>query len=447
MKSTFKTSINYKDISQIAWPIIAGSLAQTLLGFTDTAFLGRVGEIELGAAAIAGLIYFAIFMLGFGYGQGMQIMVARRIGEEKYTEAGKTIVHGFYFLFILGVALVLLIDAFGRDTLALMLNSTRIHQASHDYIFIRMWGIMFSFVHIALRAFFVGVGRTRIITWTTIIMAVVNIILDYLLIFGKMGFPEMGIKGAALASVLAELISMLFFIAYTFKTVDVKKYQLFSFNNFSLELFVRVFKTSSSTMLQNFVSMTSWLTFFFFVEKLGELELAVSNVIRNIYHIMLLPIWGHSAAVNSLVSNLIGQKRQDEIFGVVLKASVISTFMVIVFASIVLLFPIQSISLITLENEIIVKAIPILIIIAVGALLLSISFNIFSAISGTGRTFEALIIECSVLTIYMVYTWYMCIVLRTEVHIVWTSEIVYAVLLGIVSYLYLASNKWKGKKI
>ena len=78
-----------KDIMRIAYPILISLLMEQMIGMTDTAFLGRVGEVELGAAAIAGIYYLAVFMMGFGFGIGAQILIARRNGEKHYGEIGK----------------------------------------------------------------------------------------------------------------------------------------------------------------------------------------------------------------------------------------------------------------------------------------------------------------------------------------------------------------------
>ena len=81
-----RTKVKYKEIWKIAYPIILGSIVQNIISVTDTAFLGRVGEIELGAAAIGGVFYLTLIMLGFGFSIGTQIIVARRYGENKNNE-------------------------------------------------------------------------------------------------------------------------------------------------------------------------------------------------------------------------------------------------------------------------------------------------------------------------------------------------------------------------
>ena len=83
-----KTQITYNRIWQVAYPIILGSIAQNILNFTDTVFLGRLGEIALGAGAIGGLFYLAVIMLGLGFGTGAQIIIARRLGEGRFSDIG-----------------------------------------------------------------------------------------------------------------------------------------------------------------------------------------------------------------------------------------------------------------------------------------------------------------------------------------------------------------------
>ena len=98
-----KTSITYERIWLVAYPIILGSIAQNLINFTDTAFLGRVGEIALGAGALGGLFYLAVIMLGLGFGTGAQIIIARRYGEGKLKEVGPIVDHSALFLLVLAV--------------------------------------------------------------------------------------------------------------------------------------------------------------------------------------------------------------------------------------------------------------------------------------------------------------------------------------------------------
>ena len=91
-------NFSYKQIWIIAYPILISLLMEHMINVTDTAFLGHVGEVELGASALAGVLYMAIYMLGFGFSIGVQILIARRNGEQKYSEIGGVFMQGAFFL-------------------------------------------------------------------------------------------------------------------------------------------------------------------------------------------------------------------------------------------------------------------------------------------------------------------------------------------------------------
>ena len=107
-----KTSVTYKEIWKLTYPIILGYIVQNIISVTDTAFLGHVGEIELGASAIGGLFYILIIMLGFGFSIGAQIITARRCGEKNYTKIGKTTEHSLYFLMCVALLVIVFINPF-----------------------------------------------------------------------------------------------------------------------------------------------------------------------------------------------------------------------------------------------------------------------------------------------------------------------------------------------
>ncbi len=113
--------ITYRRIWNIAWPIILGSVAQNIITVTDTAFLGRVGEVALGASAIGGIFYLAVIMLGWGFAIGTQIIVSRRYGEGNVGQIGAVIEHALYFLIPISIILFLLMHFFADYFLGFIL--------------------------------------------------------------------------------------------------------------------------------------------------------------------------------------------------------------------------------------------------------------------------------------------------------------------------------------
>jgi putative MATE family efflux protein len=442
-----KDSVSYKRIWLIAYPIIIGSIAQNVLNVTDTAMLGRLGEYALGGGAIGGLFYVALVMLGWGFGVGTQIIVARRYGEGAYRPIGRTIEHGFLFLLFLAILIFGTIKLFGTNILTSIIESDSILETSKEFLNYRIWGIFFAHTNFLFNAFYIGIGRTRVITFTTIILVLVNVFLDYSLIFGNFGFPEMGVSGAALASVIAEITCTLAFIIYTTKKIPLSKYRLFSFRVFSFKLLIRLLRVSFPMMLQNFFAFSVWFLFFLIIEKMGESELAISNIIRSVYVILLIPIMGFSSATSSLVSYVIGQGKEKEVLGTIGKIMVLSIIGVIVISGICIFIPEQILSIYTTDKHLIEMGIPLLYIICISSIFLSIGFIFFSGVSGTGRTNVSLIIEVTVLIIYILFTAYMVVIVRATISQVWMVEILYGLLLMIFSFSYLKSNRWVGKKV
>ena len=182
-----------------------GNMAQTIINFTDTAFLGHLGVVALGASMLAGLFYLLFTTVAAGFAIGIQIIVARRFGEKNYGRIGVIFEHGSIFVLLLGSLLFSILYFCSDRLLMLLIDSPNIYDASVEYIKYRQFGILFVCFNYLYRALYVGISDTKVITYSTLVMAVVNIVLDYCLIFGNFGFHQMGIGGAALASLCAEL--------------------------------------------------------------------------------------------------------------------------------------------------------------------------------------------------------------------------------------------------
>ena len=442
-----KTKYSYKEIWVISYPILLSLLMEQLIGMTDTAFLGRVGEVELGASAIAGVYYLAIFMMAFGFSIGAHILIARRNGERQYKEIGSIFYQGIYFLLALAAILVALSLYFSPHILNSILSSDRINVAAESYIQWRVLGFFFSFIMVMFRAFFVGITQTKTLTLNSIVMVVSNIAFNYVLIFGKFGFPALGIAGAAIGSSLAELVSVLFFILYTWRRVDCTKYGLNRLPRFQFKLLKRILDTSVWTMIQNVVSLSTWFMFFLFVEHLGERALAISNIIRNVSGIPFMITMAFAATCGSLVSNLIGRGDKAYVAVTIRQHVRIAYLCILPLLLFFALFPNLILGIYTDMTDLREASIPALWVLC-SAYLLMVPANIyFQAVSGTGNTRTALVLELFVLAIYMVFITYLILYLRVDVALCWTTEHVYALFILLFSYLYIKRGNWQKKQI
>lgn len=297
-----QTKYTYKQIWLIAYPILISLLMEQMIGMTDTAFLGRVGEVELGASAIAGVFYMVIFMVAFGFSIGAQILIARRNGERQYKEIGDLFYQGIYFQVGMATVMFLLSYCFSPIILKRIVASEHIYEAATSYLHWRVFGAFFSFSAVMFRAFFLGTTQTKTLTLNSIVMVLSNVVFNYILIFGKFGFPGTRHCGAAIGSSLAELVSLLFFILYTRSRIDCCKYGLDRIPKFRLDVLKRMLNVSFWTMIQNFFSLSTWFLFFLYVEHLGERSLAVTNIVRNVSGILFMVLMAFASTCGSLVS-------------------------------------------------------------------------------------------------------------------------------------------------
>ena len=197
-----------KQIWTIAYPILISLLMENMIGLTDTAFLGRVGEVELGASALGSVYYLVIFMLGFGFGIGAQILIARRNGEKAYARIGPLFQQGLLFLLSLAAVMFVISHTFTPMVLRSLISSDEVYEAAVSYTTWRVFGFFFAFVAIMFRAFFVGITNTKTLTLNSIVMVLSNVVLNYVLVFGKLGLPAMGVAGAAWATVIGQFCGM-----------------------------------------------------------------------------------------------------------------------------------------------------------------------------------------------------------------------------------------------
>lgn len=436
-----------KQIWNVSFPILLSLLAQNVINVTDTAFLGHVGEVALGASAMGGLFYICIFTIAFGFSIGSQIVIARRNGEGRYTDVGPVMIQGLAFLLVLALLMFGITKAFGGNIMRLLISSEPIYEGTMEFLNWRIYGFFFSFVNVMFRAFYIGITRTKVLTINAVLMALINVVLDYVLIFGKFGLPEMGIKGAAIASVLAEASSILFFLIYSYLTVDLKKYRLNRLRSFDPALLMRILSISCFTMLQYFLSMATWFVFFVAVERLGQRELAIANIVRSIYIVLLIPAQALSTTANSLVSNAIGAGKIQHVIPLINKIARFSFFIMLGLVTVSAVFPELLLSVYTSEAALIAESTPSVYVICCAMLIASVANVVFNGISGTGNTQAALLLEMITLVIYGSYIIFIGMWLKAPIEICFTIEILYYALLLITSYIYLKKAKWQNKKI
>ena len=175
-----------KEIWNVSYPIFLGLLAQNIINVTDTAFLGRVGEVELGASAMGGLFYICVFTIAFGFSIGSQILIARRNGEGRYKDVGPVMIQGGTFLLGLAVLMFGLTHLLAPSVVRLLISSDSIFDATMEFLNWRIFGFFFAFINVMFRALYIGITRTKVLTMNAVVMALVNVLL-HVAFYAKIG--------------------------------------------------------------------------------------------------------------------------------------------------------------------------------------------------------------------------------------------------------------------
>ena len=438
---------SYRNIWRVAYPILISLVMEQMIGLTDTAFLGRVGEVELGASAIAIIYYMVLFMIGFGFSLGAQIIIGRRNGEGNFLATGKIFWTGLYFVLGLAGGLIVLSEMFSPWLMRLMVSSETIYDAALSYVRWRLPGMAFAFVTTMFRAFYVGTTQTKTLTLNSVVMVLSNILFNWILIFGKFGCPALGITGAAIGSSLAELVSLIFFVVYTRLRCDRRKYGLDKAATFDMAELKSMMPVCTWTMIQHTISISTWFIFFLFIEHLGERALAISNITRSVSGLMWVVLQAFSATCSTLVSNIIGEGHQEKVMSLVKRIMKLSYGLVSAMILGFCLFPEAIARIYTDIPDLIHASVPAMVVMSSSYFLAVGGQVFFLAVSGTGSTKTAFRLELIALVVYMLYCSVIIGMLKLDVAICWTAEHVYSSVLLICSWWYMRSGRWKNRKI
>lgn len=420
----------YKKIWLINFPVMMSVLIEQLINITDALFLGHVGEIELGASALAGIWYLAIYMLGFGFSIGLQVVIARRNGERHYAETGKTFFQGLFFLFGLAVALCTFSKLLSPIILHRLISSVEVYHAVIDYLDWRIWGLLFSFPFLALRSFLVGITRTTALNIAALTAVLVNIPGNWIFIFDL----DLGIAGAAIASSFAELCSLAVLSIYVLRGRKRRTYGLYL--QFDKQVLLHVYRVSVWSMFHSFISVVPWFLFFVAIEHLGELQLAVANIIRSISTLFFVIVNSFAATTGSLVSNLIGANETKNVFPLchrIIRLGYAVGFPLIILA---LIFHQSIIGAYTDNVAVLQIAWSPFVVMLLNYVFALPGYVYMNAVTGTGATRTAFIFQSITIASYLLYLWGLSY-WNVPLAAYWTVEYLFVIFLGIQSVVYL----------
>ena len=436
---------SYKDILKIAAPLILANMISGVGQIIDTAFINRVGEKELNGTVIGGMVWMFFSFILMGVSSYVQRLVAKKIGEKQDKQVGNIIdnvsIIGVFILLVI-ITLFFLLRFAGLDA---MLKDPEIVAYTFEYLDVL---ILYTPILIAvsfLSAFFSAVGKTAVITRSVVVYILVNLILDYILIFGNFGFPKLGVNGSGIATGIALTFGCINYLYYVYKYQIIKEYNLFKFNSLNRGKMLHIVLKSVPLVLQNIFNMLAYWIFFVMIEKMGSAELRVSLIVRSLYLFLCLPVFGLGRAVNTVVSNFIGRKDVGNLAAAIRKSHQVALGIGVILCALVYFFPAILLNIYTNDIELINEAIPILNVLIVSLFLFSVSTVNTNIIIATGKTSFVFVTGVVSIVGYLAFAYVSIFIWNEELPFIWLSDWANWSIFTVMSSLYILIW-WKKQK-
>ena len=437
-----KVKVTYQQIISIALPITLAILIPQINMLTNSIFLGNLSTEALGNAGITGVFYLIFAVAGHGLNNGMQSVFSKYAGSGD-TGAFKTILNQGMRISLQFAAAGILLTWFIAPFIMQRVTSPESYPQEMSFLKIRILGLPFLYLFQMGNAFLVSSLNSRYLMIGFTAEALLNIFLDYLLIFGNWGFPKMGFNGAAVASVIAEATGFVVVFIVLYKTGLQKQYSLLKKYTYDKIKTREIIKVATPLTLQFVISVGTWLMFFILIEERGIAAKAISNTMRNVFGLVGVFIWAFAGTCNTMVSNLMGQKREDLVILAINKIMLLSMGCCAVMVLIVNIFPEPFFGLFGQGKEFVDKAVPVIRIVSVGLIIMSAANIWLNGVTGTGKTTVNLAIEIIAIIVYVSHTWIFMKINYISLAVAWSNELVYWSTIFLGSFLFLKSGRWK----
>ncbi len=444
VSSTLKIDTSVKSILLLTLPISLARLIPELNYLINAAFLGHLGNKELALAGITGVYYLIFAAIGYGVNNALLAIMSRKAGEENRNEIFVTLWHGMIMSTIMALIFMIGTWIFLRPILAFTGIEASGAEMAASFLDIRITGLIFIYALMMQNAYLISLQQTKYLVVIALIESLSNIFFDYGLIFGHYGMPALGFNGAAYASVLSEIVGMVTVYLLTRWLKISSRFKIKPNYSFHYEKLKLVFTQSLPLMCQLALSCGSWWVFYLLISRnYNYEEQAVSQAMRNLFGLTGIFSWAFGSAANTIISNLIGQGRADEIFYTIRKMCFLSFAGMLILFIALNIFPTAFLHLFGQDLTFETIGVGPVRVVSVALLILCIGVIWLNAVIATGNTKTVFWLEFIAIFMYLVYIYIVIEVKQLPISVAWMSEWIYWTVIFIMSYLYLKFGKWR----
>ncbi len=444
----------YREFLTLAYPLIISNASMAVMNFVDRLFLSWLSPEAIAASLPAGILFFTLIALFFGISEYTNTFVSQFYGAGRPKSIGRATWQGMYISLAGGAACVGL-AYIGTEIIKLGGHEPHIVQLELTYFNWLMVGGPFFIINHALSSFYSGRGKTKVVMLVNLFANILNGILDYGLIFGCWGFPQLGIAGAGIATAAAQALAT---AIYLFLFLSPKNHNVFHTRSVQIDwnLIGKFIRYGSPVGVQIMLEIGSFSAFIFIIGRLGNAELAASNIILSINMLAFFPMLGAGVAITALVGRYIGKNdlitAEKSVYTALISVEIYMLF----FALIYFFFPHLLLMLFKGDYQstdvpfslISEYGIRVLKLVALYQIADAMIITFSGALRGAGDTSFPMW-TCIILawTFFVPGTWFMSTYLEWGVFGAWLWATFYITLLGVIFLFRFRSGKWKTFKL
>ena len=441
-----EVSAEYKKIMKLALPAIAGLSTQMVVSLVDTAMIGRLGHATyaLAAMGVGVLATWALISFFSSLATGTHVLVARSFGQKDYNECGNVLNTSFVLSLLIGI-LVSFAGVLSAYSISQFFSADQfVGKLAGDYLYFRFMGIPFFLITVSFRGFFFGIGKTKIFMYSAILVNFLNIIFNYIFIFGAFGIKGMGLAGAGIGSTLATMCDVVFYLTVLSFHIYRSKFNYFKNFRFSLKLATSIVNISLPVSLQNVFILVGFLVFISITGLIGTQEQAASQLVISSLMISIMPCFGFGIAVQTLVGSSFGAGDNNKAVFYGFQTSKIATIYTIIVGLIFSFFPRVILNIVTENQSIIETAVPALRIAGFGQIFYGIGVVLANSLQAVGKSLYVMIADViSNWIIFLPISYLLGITFDLGLRGAWAGLPIYVILYSIMMVLKFNFGSWK----
>ncbi len=298
-----------RQLFAIALPVIGGMTSQNILNLVDIGMVGRLGDTALAATGLGSFANWLSMAFILGLSTGVQAIAARRLGEGTRGELALPLNGGLLLALLLGTPLAAALILLAPEIMALLNPDPDVVAEAGPYLQVRLLALVAVGMNFSFRGYWSAVHMTRLYLITLLIMHAVNVVLNWVFIFGNLGAQALGVYGAGLATTLSIYLGLMIYVYFGLKYA---RSEGFLGSLPSLAMLKAQLKVSLPASLQQFFFAAGMLTLLIIIGRIGTQELAAVNVLMTLGLVIILPAIGFGLATATLVGNALGRKDPDD---------------------------------------------------------------------------------------------------------------------------------------